>query len=291
MGTTPAVPGTSRTMSRAIIGNVRPSKMEILLLFFALVVTASIRGATATTTSVADDGALPAVTGIAPASGSLAGGTLITIEGVNFDRDLYGTRTKVFVGASDCPLKHFYSSENRVVCTTPPRSIESTENVTLFQNDVEIPGSVAYRYARIDTPEVHSIQPRSVPPEGTLTLAMKYTWFEEKSDSTERKAKRDDVNTLVRAGDYILEHVEREPGPDDKLGAQKRRHSAGQSNGAPSEGAPQAGAVQHHGGVHLHDAPGNKGSHLWRALPHHRPAAGNTLPALCAPQGHRSQPK
>ena len=82
---------------------------------------------------------------IAPASGSLAGGTLITIEGVNFDRDLYGTRTKVFVGASDCPLKHFYSSENRVVCTTPPRSIESTENVTLFQNDVEIPGSVAYR--------------------------------------------------------------------------------------------------------------------------------------------------
>ena len=36
MGTTPAVPGTSRTMSRAIIGKVRPSKMEILLLFFAL---------------------------------------------------------------------------------------------------------------------------------------------------------------------------------------------------------------------------------------------------------------
>ena len=58
--------------------------------------------------------------GMTPTSGSTAGGTLLTITGVNFMRDGTDGETFVFLASQVCEYVEYYSTDTQYVCYTPP---------------------------------------------------------------------------------------------------------------------------------------------------------------------------
>lgn len=58
---------------------------------------------------------------ISPSQGSMVGGTKVTVHGAGFARGPMGSvsTARVFVGALECRIEPYYSSDSRLVCYTP----------------------------------------------------------------------------------------------------------------------------------------------------------------------------
>lgn len=67
---------------------------------------------------------LPVLSGVQAVQGSLAGGTFLTVWGTGFHAGGMEGVTNVFIGNSLCPSIPYYSDDTKIVCLTPPSSIE-----------------------------------------------------------------------------------------------------------------------------------------------------------------------
>ena len=151
----------------------------------------------------------PRLVSIAPTSGSLAGGTLITITGEDLASDMYSSSTKAYVGEHECELSEYYSGFGKVVCSAPSSLAAVKANVTVFQNGLEVKASapLEFSYNWDDTPRLLSVSPLSVEPGENVTISMHNSWF----NRGDKHEKYDEENAVVTANGIVLEHQETEP--------------------------------------------------------------------------------
>ena len=71
---------------------------------------------------------VPTVTGISPASGSLAGGTEVTISGSGLKA--LDEMVKVMIGSAYCDIVSVSATE--IKCNTPAAAADSTESVKVY---------------------------------------------------------------------------------------------------------------------------------------------------------------
>ncbi|XP_077023612.1 fibrocystin-L [Tamandua tetradactyla] len=101
---------------------------------------------------------------VSPASGSLAGGTLLTISGFGFNEN-----SEVLVGNETCSVLE--GNFNRITCRTPQR-IEGTVNVSVITNGFQAMANDAFSYNCLQTPVITDFNPklRTIQGEDNLTL-------------------------------------------------------------------------------------------------------------------------
>ena len=95
-------------------------------------------------------------------SGSLAGGSYLVIWGQGFNRGGKAGSTQVYLGTRSCTVVPYYSTDNKLVCYTPPSPVEQT--VTVFVQLVyfgvssssyaRCEGTCTYTYRSRDTPSI-----------------------------------------------------------------------------------------------------------------------------------------
>lgn len=97
----------------------------------------------------------PALTALAPTSGPLAGGTVVTVTGVNFT----GATKVTFNGAAGTSLK--VVSPTTLKVTAPARSAAGVVNVQVTTSGGTSPANSAAKYSYAGAPSVSSMRPTS----------------------------------------------------------------------------------------------------------------------------------
>uniref|UniRef100_A0A672GWY5 Polycystic kidney and hepatic disease 1 (autosomal recessive)-like 1 n=1 Tax=Salarias fasciatus TaxID=181472 RepID=A0A672GWY5_SALFA len=92
------------------------------------------------------------VSSFAPLSGSIAGGTLLTVKGFGFSRN-----TTVTVGSRDCAVVH--ASDTELKCRTPAVTAGS-QSVTVTMGTMSQTASSSFTYDAALTAQISSISPR-----------------------------------------------------------------------------------------------------------------------------------
>lgn len=107
---------------------------------------------TVTLTSVA------AVSSISPTSGSIYGGTVLTINGNGFANS--ASNIQVTVGSSSCTI--IQATPGQIQCTVPAQGPSpSSATVGVISNGVTFPSSLTYTYNAASSPSISSISPTS----------------------------------------------------------------------------------------------------------------------------------
>lgn len=112
---------------------------------------------------------VPTFTGISPAGGPLAGGTVITVNGTGF---LPGM--SVTVGGQDCDAINV-ASATELTCTTPQSENAGTAAIVLTTLGGEVTTPTAFTYA--NTPTVESVDPTGGPIGGGNTVTIRGNGF------------------------------------------------------------------------------------------------------------------
>eukprot|EP00163_Fabomonas_tropica_P018886 TRINITY_DN3328_c0_g1_i3.p1 TRINITY_DN3328_c0_g1~~TRINITY_DN3328_c0_g1_i3.p1 ORF type:complete len:3589 (-),score=1271.65 TRINITY_DN3328_c0_g1_i3:183-10949(-) len=119
-----------------------------------------------------DANATPTISNIAPATGSINGGTTVVIDGTGLVFNYPGAKTIVTIGGAPCTVTA--SSATQVTCTTGPHS----PGLSSVKIDIVSIGSVvssnAFDYSNAATPTVTGVTPSSgaIPAAGsTVTIA------------------------------------------------------------------------------------------------------------------------
>ena len=101
---------------------------------------------------------VPAVSSVSPASGSIYGGAILTINGNGFINST--SNLQVSVGTGSCAIIQI--TPGQIQCTIPPQgSSSSAATVQVVSNGVTFPGSFTYTYNAASTPSISSIAPTS----------------------------------------------------------------------------------------------------------------------------------
>ncbi|XP_049710533.1 fibrocystin-L isoform X3 [Elephas maximus indicus] len=100
-----------------------------------------------------------------PASGSLAGGTLLTISGFGFNEN-----SKVLVGNETCSVVEV--DLNIITCRTPKR-IEGTVNVSIITDGFQATANDAFSYNCLQTPVITDFNPKERAILGEVYLTIK----------------------------------------------------------------------------------------------------------------------
>ncbi|XP_054983665.1 fibrocystin-L [Sorex araneus] len=100
-----------------------------------------------------------------PASGSLAGGTLLTISGFGFSEN-----SQVLVGTETCIV--IEGNLNRITCRTPKRT-EGTVDISVITNGFQATAKDAYSYNCLQTPVITDFSPKVRPILGDVNLTIK----------------------------------------------------------------------------------------------------------------------
>ncbi|XP_004431348.1 PREDICTED: fibrocystin-L [Ceratotherium simum simum] len=100
-----------------------------------------------------------------PASGSLAGGTLLTLSGFGFDEN-----SKVLVGNETCSVVE--GDLNKITCRTPKR-IEGTVDISIITNGFQAMAKDAYSYNCLQTPVITDFSPKVRTILGKVNLTIK----------------------------------------------------------------------------------------------------------------------
>ncbi|MCI0341791.1 MAG: IPT/TIG domain-containing protein [Planctomycetales bacterium] len=117
----------------------------------------------------------PTVSAIAPASGPLAGGTLVTVTGTGFQAASSGTAT-VSIGGAACTGVQVVSG-SRIVCTTPAGSAVGPANVVVTNPDSQT-GTLANGYTYLGaSPTLSAIAPTAGPNSGGTPVTLTGTNF------------------------------------------------------------------------------------------------------------------
>ena len=104
-----------------------------------------------------------AINTITPTSGSIKGGTLITLNGLGFKEG----DTEILVGSSNCPV--LYTSPVSVKCKSPPGT-NGTFKVSLQSNSISYPLQ-DFSYLTTDTPTIETLSNTSGNAGETLVLS------------------------------------------------------------------------------------------------------------------------
>ena len=97
------------------------------------------------------------VSGINPSSGSLGGGTTLTITGTGFSKVMEGSSLTVTINDKKCQLETMYS--NLITCLTPPSPSNETKfNVVVSLNN-KTGSFYGYTYDSASTPTVSNLDP------------------------------------------------------------------------------------------------------------------------------------
>ncbi|ELK08600.1 Fibrocystin-L [Pteropus alecto] len=99
---------------------------------------------------------------IRPASGSLAGGTLLTLSGFGFHEN-----SKILVGNETCSM--IYGDLNKITCRTPKRT-EGTVDISVITNGFQATAKDAYSYNCLQTPVITDFSPKRT--EGTVDISV-----------------------------------------------------------------------------------------------------------------------
>ncbi|KAM6958720.1 PKHD1 like 1, tandem duplicate 1 [Aplochiton taeniatus] len=109
------------------------------------------------------------VSSFTPLSGSVAGGTVLTVTGFGFSRD-----TVVMVGSEECPVLH--ASDTELKCQTPAGAAGS-QAVTLTVGTMNETASGTFTYDDDLTPQITSISPATTTVIGNRVLTILGTNF------------------------------------------------------------------------------------------------------------------
>ncbi|XP_063113704.1 fibrocystin-L isoform X1 [Cavia porcellus] len=102
---------------------------------------------------------------ITPDSGSLAGGTLLTLSGFGFSEN-----SKVLVGNETCDV--IEGNLNRITCRTPKRS-EGTVDISVITNGFQATVRNVFRYNCLQTPVITDFSPKIRTILGDVNLTIK----------------------------------------------------------------------------------------------------------------------
>jgi len=72
-----------------------------------------------------------AIVGVAPLAGSLLGGTEVTISGSGFSRDGIAGTTTVYFGNDECVQIAYYSTDEQIVCLSPPHAVSESVPISV----------------------------------------------------------------------------------------------------------------------------------------------------------------
>ncbi|XP_030896500.1 fibrocystin-L-like [Leptonychotes weddellii] len=100
-----------------------------------------------------------------PASGSLAGGTLLSVSGFGFNEN-----SKVLVGNETCNV--IEGDLNKITCRTPKR-IEGTVDISVITNGFQATAKDAYSYNCLQTPVITDFSPKVRTIQGEVNLTIK----------------------------------------------------------------------------------------------------------------------
>ncbi|XP_019323389.2 fibrocystin-L isoform X1 [Panthera pardus] len=100
-----------------------------------------------------------------PASGSLAGGTLLTLSGFGFNEN-----SKVLVGNETCNV--IEGDLNKITCRTPKRT-EGTVDISVITNGFQASAKDAYSYNCLQTPVITDFSPKVRTVLGEVNLTVK----------------------------------------------------------------------------------------------------------------------
>ncbi|XP_073925166.1 fibrocystin-L isoform X4 [Castor canadensis] len=100
-----------------------------------------------------------------PKSGSLAGGTLLTISGFGFSES-----SKVLVGNETC--KVIEGDLSTIICRTPKR-IEGTVDISVFTNGIQATAKDVFSYNCLQTPVITDFSPKIRTVLGDVNLTIK----------------------------------------------------------------------------------------------------------------------
>ncbi|XP_066121905.1 fibrocystin-L [Saccopteryx bilineata] len=100
-----------------------------------------------------------------PVSGSLAGGTLLTISGFGFNEN-----SKVLVGNETCSV--IGGDLNKITCRTPKR-LEGTVDISVITNGYQATAKDAYSYNCLQTPVITDFNPKVRTILGKVNLTIK----------------------------------------------------------------------------------------------------------------------
>lgn len=121
-------------------------------------------------------GLRPRISAINPSRGPAAGGTSVTISGINFFDPDTGASWVIGVYFGSTPATSFtVNSDNQIVATSPPGTAGTGVNVTVVSP--EGVGSVRFSYEPAPVPTVTSISPNSGHPAGGTTVTINGTNF------------------------------------------------------------------------------------------------------------------
>ncbi|XP_036904303.1 fibrocystin-L isoform X2 [Sturnira hondurensis] len=113
-----------------------------------------------------------------PGSGSLAGGTLLTLSGFGFDKN-----SKVLVGNESCNV--IDGDLNKITCRTPKRT-EGTVDISVITNGVQATAKDTYSYNCLQTPVITDFSPKVRTILGEVNLTIKgYNFGTELTESME----------------------------------------------------------------------------------------------------------
>ncbi|XP_045717230.1 fibrocystin-L [Phyllostomus hastatus] len=113
-----------------------------------------------------------------PGSGSLAGGTLLTLSGFGFNEN-----SKVLVGHENCNV--IDGDLNKITCRTPKRT-EGTVDISVITNGVQATAKDAYSYDCLQTPVITDFSPKVRTILGEVNLTIKgYNFGTELTESVE----------------------------------------------------------------------------------------------------------
>ncbi|XP_075406661.1 fibrocystin-L [Tenrec ecaudatus] len=102
---------------------------------------------------------------IGPSSGSLAGGTLLTLSGFGFSEN-----SKVVVGNESCNVVE--RDSNTITCRTPKR-LEGTVDVSVITNGFQVTANDAFSYNCLQTPVITDFHPKERAILGEVNLTIK----------------------------------------------------------------------------------------------------------------------
>ena len=116
------------------------------------------------------------VTAISPSSGSILGGTLVTIEGNDFD--IRGRSNLVYIGdgvsGTYCDPQPDLCSTSRIVCLTDKFAGRGPFDLTVVANGIQaecaVAGGCRFAYSYESTPEITKVRPEWITAPGELTI-------------------------------------------------------------------------------------------------------------------------
>ena len=102
------------------------------------------------------------LTKVSPSTGSIYGGTLVTLEGIGFHRGIFPLVLNITIGDSNCHVRSINSS--RVTCLTSPQSanIGVPQDIQVVVDGLDfLSMNVSYTYLQEASPTVTAVSPNS----------------------------------------------------------------------------------------------------------------------------------